>query len=553
MTAMTSDKLASLQAWPLSETRRAVRRAVTTICLYVASYVALDWISFFAVLPGIGFTPWNPPPVASLALLLSKGLRYAPALFLAGVISEGVVAGFPQGFGPTLAAQAVNAIGYTAVAAALRRWVHVEQGFPRTADVARLLLICGMGTCGIAVLVVSTLAAMRVVPPNLFFVSIRQFFIGDLTGIVGLFPVLFTIRLAWERWKDLRPAIRAFDIGLFGLGLALALLLVFGLARSKELQFFYLLLPPVVWVGVRHGLPWCTVAILVEQIALLATVTSLHYPTGDFLAYQILSLVIAATGLILGAVVTERQRAELHLRQHQAELYRTARLTTAGALGAAVAHEISQPLATVATYAHACSRMLAAQPTDFALLGRTIAKVESETRRAGEIVERLRDFLGNTEPRSSSIDLGEVASEVVDVLADAARSNGVSLRIEAAPLPPIAADRIQIEQVLVNLIRNAIEAAADSGDYEKLVSVGLRQVDTWAELEVVDNGRGVSAQIAERLFEPFETNKRRGMGLGLSLSREIVKAHGGRLWWDQAFAPGARFALRLPIATIARP
>ena len=549
---MTSQAMAWRQVWPVSATRGKLRSVVATLCIYVASYVALDWISFFRVLPGIGFTPWNPPPVASLALLLTRGFQFAPALFAAGVISDGVVAGFPTGIGPTLVAQAIIAMGYTAVADALRRWVRVEQGFPRTADVARLLLISGIGTLAIAVLVVSTLAAMQVLPRNLFSVSIRQFFIGDLTGIVGLFPVLFTIRLAWQRWKDLRPAIRLFDIGLFGLGLALALLLVFGVARSKELQFFYLLLPPVVWIGVRHGLPWCAVAILFEQLALLATVTALHYPTSDFLAYQFLSLAIAATGLILGAVVTERQQAELHLRRHQAELYRTARLTTAGALGAAVVHEISQPLATVATYAHACSRMLAAQPTDFALLGRTIAKVESETRRAGEILQRLRDFLSNAEPRWSSVDLGAAASEVVDLLTDGARSNGVSLRIEAATLPPIVADRIQIEQVLVNLIRNAIEAAAESGDYEKWVSVRLRQVDSAVELEVVDNGRGVSADIAERLFEPFETTKRRGMGLGLSLSREIVKAHDGSLWWDRTVIPGARFALRLPADRIER-
>ena len=308
--------------------------------------------------------------------------------------------------------------------------------------------------------------------------------------------------------------------------------MVFGAARSYELQFFYLLLPPVVWIGVRHGLPWCALAILVEQLALIFVITDLDYPTADILDFQILSLAIAATGLILGAVVTERQRAERSLRQQQAELARVARLTTAGALGAAVVHEISQPLATVATYAHVCRRLLASEPADLELLGRTMVNVESEIRRAGDIVERLRDFLGKSAPRWSAVDLAATTHKVVSVLADEARTHGVAVRIDARPLPHIAADRIQIEQVLVNVIRNAIEAVAECGKRERWVQIRLRHVDDEVEVEIEDNGPGVSPEIAQHLFEPFETSKPRGMGLGLSLSHEIVKVHGGSLQWD---------------------
>ena len=110
-------------------------------------------------------------------------------------------------------------------------------------------------------------------PSDLIVPSIRHFFIGDLTGIVGLFPVLLTIPQAWDRWKELSPITRIFDLGIFALGLGFALSVVFGAARSQELEFFYLLLPPVVWIGVRHGLPWCAVAILVEQLALISIIT----------------------------------------------------------------------------------------------------------------------------------------------------------------------------------------------------------------------------------------------------------------------------------------
>ena len=534
------------QSWLASDRPGAGRQAVVVVCVYVASYVVLDWISFVQVLPSVGFTLWDPSPAASLALLVLKGLRFAPALFVAGVISDALVGGFPSGIQSTLASELIIAIGYTCVAAALRRFAHADQGFPRLVDVVWLLLIAAAGTLATACPVVAVLMIMQELPPALIAPSIRHFFIGDLTGIIGLLPALLTIPKAWDRWKEVSPVARIFDLGIFALGLGFALSVIFGVAPPQELEFFYLLLPPVVWIGVRHGLPWCALAILVVQFALISILTLLDYPPADFLAFQVLSLVVAATGLILGATVTERQRAERSLRQQQAELSRVARLTTAGALGTAVVHEISQPLATVATYAHACRRLLVSEPANLELLDRTMANVESEIRRAGDIVERLRDFLGKSELRWCSIDLAETTHKVVGVLADEARTHRAIVRIEAHPLPRIAADHIQIEQVLVNVIRNAIEAVADCTNRERWVQIRLRRIDDEVQVEVEDNGPGVSPDIAKHLFEPFETSKLRGMGLGLSLSREMIKAHGGSLEWDATVAVGARFVLRLP-------
>jgi two-component system, LuxR family, sensor kinase FixL len=530
----------------LIRSRKSGLHSAAIAFTYVAIYVALDRVSFFQVLPGTCFTPWNPPPAASVALLVICGLRFAPWLFVAGVISDLIVIGCSPGMSTTVATNAIAAIGYTGVAAALRRFAHADQGFPRVADIAHFLLIAGTGTLAVASLAVTALVMMNGLSPGLAYPGIRHYFVGDLTGIVGLLPAVLTIPQAWERWKEVPPATRVIDGGLFVLGLVAALSMVFGVASSKELQFFYLLLLPVIWIGVRHGLAWCAIAISVTQLALISMIAVLDYPRADFLAYQILSIAVAASGLILGAVVTERQRAELYLRQQQAELYRAARLTTAGALGAAVVHEISQPLATLATYAHVCRRLITASPINFELLHKTMAKLESEVQRTGDIVERLRDFLTKSEPRWSPIDLADVTREVVAALADTARSLGVTVRIDARPLAQIAADRTQLEQVLVNLIRNAIEAVGECGDPDKGVWIRLRQVDGESELAVEDNGPGVSAELAERLFKPFETSKERGMGLGLSLSREIVKAHGGRLWRDATVTAGARFVLRLP-------
>jgi two-component system sensor kinase FixL len=550
---MTSRVLRWRQSWSTSDTRGAEPHAVIVFCAYVALYVVLDWISSVQVLPGVGFTLWNPPPAASLALLMLKGLRFAPALFIAGVISDSLVGGFPLGIQSTLVSEAIGATAYTGVAAALRRLTQADQGFPRVADIVWLLVIAGVGTIVVACVVVAALTMMDVLPRDLIVPSIRHYFIGDLTGIVGLLPLLLTIPQVWDRWKELSLTTKVVDFGVYAIGLGFALYVVFGVARPYELQFFYLLLPPVVWIGVRHGLPWCAVAILIEQLALIFVISLLDYPTADFLQFQILSLAVAATGLILGAVVTERQRTERSLRQQQAELARVSRLTTAGALGAAVVHEISQPLATVATYAHICRRLLASETADLESLSRTLANVESEIGRAGEIIERLREFLGKSQPRWCAVDIADITHKVVSLLADEARTHGVTVRIDVRPLPHVAADRIQIEQVLVNIIRNAIEAVTESRNRERWVRIRLRQVEDKVEVEIEDNGPGVSPEIAQHLFEPFETSKQRGMGLGLSLSREIIMAHGGSLECDATVAVGARFILRLPCHSVRSP
>jgi C4-dicarboxylate-specific signal transduction histidine kinase len=220
--------------------------------------------------------------------------------------------------------------------------------------------------------------------------TVRHFWIGDLAGIVGLLPALITARAAWNGWKDVPVRSRYVDLAAYAIGLAVALWTIFGVTTANEFQFFYLLLLPVIWVSVRRGLPWCALATLVTQVALISVVVALDYSEADFLAFQMLSLVVASTGLILGAVVTERQQAELRLRYQQAELGRLTRVATAGALGSTIVHEISQPLATMATYAHACRRLLTSQPN---LLPQTLEKLEAEALRAGAMVDRLRDFL----------------------------------------------------------------------------------------------------------------------------------------------------------------
>jgi two-component system, LuxR family, sensor kinase FixL len=530
----------------MSASSRGKPNSVVLVCVYVAAYVILDHISSVQALPTVGFTLWNPPPACSLALLLLNGFRFVPALFGAAALAD-VVNGFASiGILPALALDVIVAAGYTVVALALRPFVRPAAALQSVRAVSWCLAILSVGVLGVAGSVGLVLVLMDWLPANQFAATVRHFWVGDVTGIVGLFPVLMTASLAWRHWQELPWRMRVADVGAFALGLASALWILFIVAPPEEFQFFYLLLLPVFWVGVRHGLPWCAVAILTEQAMLVAFITLLGYPASDFIAFQIVSLAVALAGLVLGAVVTERQCAELQLRQQQAELGRVTRLTTAAALGSAIVHEISQPLATVATYAYACRRLPSAGPQAEQLLGETLAKIELEALRAGEIVERLRDFIAQGDMQLAPLALAEVARQVAATLVDEARVHGVEVSIEAQSEESIVADRVQVQQLLLNLIRNGIEAAAERVVGEKWVRVRISQSVGEIRVDVEDNGRGVPPEIVERLFEPFTTSKSRGMGLGLLLSRQIVDSHGGRLWCERTSRTGAHFALRLP-------
>jgi signal transduction histidine kinase len=534
------------RTWLTGKLTRACDPLIT-VCVYVVLYLFLDWISFIHALPGVSITLWNPPPACSLALLLTRGLRYAPALLFANIVSDGLVAGYPSGLATTFIADSVIAAGYSAVAMVLRSLSDTEHYFRNVKDVMWFLIVVALGVLAIAGLTTGVFVLMHTLTRSQFSLALGEFWIGDFTGIIGLLPAVMSVHWVRQHWSDVAPLQRLIDIMVFLVGLALALWMVFGIARYRELHFFYLLLLPVMWVAVRHGLPWGAVAVLITQIGLIATVVALNYPASEFLSFQILSLTISATGLLTGAVVSERQRAELALRLQQVELDRAARLTTAGALGMAVVHEISQPLATVAVYTHACRQLLLADPTNKDMLVETMTKAEAEVRRAGAVLERLRDFVSNGNRYLSPVDLGAVARDVVTTLTDDARRFGVHIRLHAPPMPVLMVDRVQIEQVLVNLIRNALDATAEGSGASKTVQIRLSDISDAVEVVVEDDGPGVSPDLAERLFEPFQTSKRGGMGLGLWLSRELVVAHGGRLWYDLDATMGARFVFRLPL------
>jgi PAS domain S-box-containing protein len=261
-----------------------------------------------------------------------------------------------------------------------------------------------------------------------------------------------------------------------------------------------------------------------------------------------------AAGRYLGSLnvvldITDRRRAEDQARSHLEQLAHVARVASMGEMASAIAHEINQPLTAIANYANAALRLLRAGKISTDEIADTMQRLATEAERAGAVVRKMRGFVRGEEGRLQAIELTELFADVLRLTRAEAAQYDVDVRAERVEgLPPIRVDAIQMQQVLLNLIRNAMEAIDANGSTPRQVTLSARAADgDMIEIAVRDTGPGLTAFAAEKVFEPFYTTKSEGIGIGLALSRSIVDVHGGRLWAD-ASSPGAVFRLTLPIA-----
>jgi two-component system sensor kinase FixL len=245
--------------------------------------------------------------------------------------------------------------------------------------------------------------------------------------------------------------------------------------------------------------------------------------------------------------LTEREESQAMLDQARSELARLARLNELGEMASTLAHELNQPLSAIANYVQGCRRMLDKLDDDLSSRMRgALDETAKQALRAGDIIRHLREFVTRGETDKGPEDINHLVEEAGALALVGSRERGIKSVFDfAADNRTVVADRVQIQQVLINLIRNAIEAMRDSD--EKQLVVRTRQVaPDWLMVEVEDTGPGIADEIAPQLFQPFVTTKANGMGVGLSISRRIIESHGGELSVRRNTAGGATFAFTLP-------
>lgn len=241
--------------------------------------------------------------------------------------------------------------------------------------------------------------------------------------------------------------------------------------------------------------------------------------------------------------LTERQEAESRLQELQGELVHMSRLTALGEMASALAHEINQPLSAIANYLRGTRMLLERDEVPGTRVAEAVDRAAAEALRAGDIIRRLRDFVARGETERTIESLPQMVEEASALALVGAKEHGIRVQFELDPnVDLVLADKVQIQQVILNLVRNAVDSLVDTAEGLRELKVRVTPTsDQMAQVIVLDNGKGIDPDIVDRLFQPFITTKRDGMGVGLSISRTIIEAHGGRIWARSRPEGGAEF------------
>ena len=256
----------------------------------------------------------------------------------------------------------------------------------------------------------------------------------------------------------------------------------------------------------------------------------------------------------LQSEIAEREAVEEGLIRAQTEIARIARITTMGEFAASIAHELNQPLGSIVTSGDACLRWLAAKPPDLDEARQAVAAIIRDGTRASSVLVRIRELLSRGERQRERLDINDVIEEVVALSEGELRRNQIALQTEMLEhLPPVVVDRVLLQQVVLNLIINAVEAMRVVSDRARVLRIRTQELASANIVVLVqDSGVGLSPKHSERMFEAFYTTKPEGIGMGLTISRSIIEAHGGRLWALANDGPGSTLCFALPIERAAK-
>ncbi len=515
------------------------------LLVYALCSLALDMVSNPQTVLPLALAPWTPPLGLSLAFLLLYGTRYAPWLIAVTFLLGIPIYGLPTNWLAALWAATLLMLGLLGISTWLTRGFGFDPRLSSQRDLSWFLLAAVIGAwldAGVHVFARSPEAAPDVWAWG---ADLVNYWVGALIRLLIIAPLVLVHAghdwTAWRTWRlDREMLLQAASI-------SIALAVIFGLRYTDEYKFFYLLFLPLIWVAMRYGIQGATAALAFTHIGLNAILAWRGLHAIAVVEFQMLMLGLAITGLFLGLTVSARRAAEEKLHQREAELNQASRLAAAGEMTQAIAHELNQPLSALANYARAARAMLEAPEQHGPLLADTLAKIDREASRAGQVVHRLREFFRGGGLRLEPLTAAELIEEGLAPARRRAERAGIHVSVDVhGDMPRFMADRVQMGTVLHNLLVNAIEAIESDDPKARIIAISARRLDAHRlRFCVRDSGCGVSPEMRERLFDSFATSKAEGMGLGLAISRTLVEAHGGELWVD-SIRP-TRFCFTLPL------
>ncbi len=508
---------------------------------YVVAYVALGWLSIVSSTPSFGIVPWSPETGLTFAVFLIFRRQFWLYLVLA-VAASNLILHSNLPLSVQLLSPVIVGGGYAAALNWIQqsRW-QFDIKLASLRDILALEAIAIVSAALVASASVMLLSISGVLTPAEIPYNIFRYAIGDLIGISIITPFLLILA---NTGGAPRPTLEA---GIQGLAILAALGLAFGFSSLPHFRLFNVMFFPIIWIALRHGLKGATYGLLATEVGLIIALLISGPQLAGVTTYQSLMLILAFTGLAIGGLVTDRRRFEQELRLNQESVSQIFRLGSASEVTTAIAHEINQPLTAISSYARLVQEYLTKGEGDRAIAIEAASKMASQVERTAAVVRNLRDFI-----RLGRRQIGEqnphlLIREALDLLEPNLQRTGASVKV-AIPrdIRNAAVDRLQIEQVLMNIMSNAVDAMSDNDpSKERLINVSASNIDgNRIEIRIQDSGPGFPTGFDLRKGGIRSSSKKDGLGVGLSLSRTIVEGHGGELLLEND-GKGALVRIRL--------
>lgn len=513
--------------------------------VFLAVYILVDRVTFIHDPPAINITPWNPPAGLYLALLLLKPRGAAPLTFAALMLGDLLVRGSPAPVPVLAVSNLLIVLSYGAGVWLPPLRLRFSPDLGRMYDTVWLVIMVPIAAVAAALGFTLPYMVTGLLPWHDLPAIAAQYWVGDVIAILTVTPFLL---LHVHRTPGNGPRRSRIETALHALAVAAALAVTFNPLVPDPSKILYVLFLPIIWIAMRRGLAGTTAAVLVIQIGVIVGLSISPGHWRDLTYYQTVMVALAGTGLLVGAVVSERWRLEISLGQRRAELSRVARLSLIGEMASSLAHELNQPLFTTMGYTRSCRQLLVRGGERDAILD-LMDRATAEAERAAGVLRSIRDFL-RQDGQPAKVDLTAALDGILVFIRPDARRHGIALAVDLpADLPPLWIDAVQLDQILLNLLRNSLDALAnrEKRDGPDRIAVTATLGERMVEVSVADTGPGVPEDKVGPLFDLFFTTKPSGMGLGLPICRSIVEAHGGRLWLARNGPEGACFSFTLPV------
>src|SRR6185295_9014483 len=390
-----------------------------------------------------------------------------------------------------------------------------------------------------------------------YWTLVRTRFSGNVLAELTIVPLIVT----WASWRprEMRDALpkRFAEIAAVFAGVLMTSVVAFELPvfdANTAPALFYAPLPFLLWAAVRLG-PRGTASALALMV--VVTIWGAVHGLGPFAGgtpqdtardMQLFLISVSVPLLLLAMALEEGGKAELDAHEQRQQLTHLSRVAMLGELSGGIAHELNQPLTAILSNAQAAQHFLAGKELDRHELSEILKDIIAADQRAGEVIHRLRALFKKGESHLQPLDANKLVREVLSIAHGDLITRAVEVLPDLAPnLPLIEGDRVQLEQVMLNLVMNGCDAMTAGGVDARRLSIRSRSSDALVQISFTDLGLGFRAEDYDKLFQPFYTTKPQGLGLGLSISRSIVTAHGGRLWGSSSPGHGATFHISLPI------